>query len=207
MAKKYTIPQLLSLIGIRGYSPRLGNAVNTLLTTDSEIDYQSALQQASIELSDLYDYTEVGTYSKDSHFEGLPIYMPLLFQKIETTNDDYLLESAVVSISRQKNIVETVVQGRDTSVKEFINNGDYQINVTGLIAGHGVGYPKDKVKEFESFLIAKQSIKVVHEVLNALGVYEIVIKDYELSNSPFVNIQTYSFNAVSEEPIELTIDE
>jgi len=207
MAKEYTIPELLGLVGIRGYSPRLGSAINTLVTTENEIEYQTALQTATSEASEIYDYSEIGTYSKSNHFDGLPIYMPLLFEELETTPADYLLESAIVSISRSKNIVVTEVQGRDSTVKEFINNGDYDISVSGIICKNGIGYPKESVKEFTKFMVAKSSIKVVHEVLNMLGIYELVIMDYDLPNSPLINVQRYSFNAISETPIELRIEE
>ena len=207
MAKEYSIPELLGLAGIRGYSPRLGSAINTLVTTDNEIEYQTALQTATLETSEIYDYSEIGTYSKSNHFDGLPIYMPLLFEKLDTTSDDYFLESAIVSISRSKNIVITEVQGRDSSVKEFINNGDYDISVSGLICRNGIGYPKESVKEFEKFMVAKTSIKIVHEKLNLFGIYELVIMDYDVPNSPLMNVQPYSFTAVSETPIELRIDE
>ena len=207
MAKEYTIPELLGFAAIRGYSPRLGEALNTLVSTSSEVEYQNALEIATAETSGLYDYTEIGTFTDKSHFEGLPIYLPLILESIDGVKDDLLLESAIVSVGRTKNIVITDVQGRDTSVKEFINNGDWDISITGIICNNGVGYPLDQVREFQDYMTAKSSIKVVHEVLNMLGINEIVVTDQSMPSSPMVNVQRYSFNAISEKEIELRIEE
>lgn len=203
MAKTYTIPEILRIASVRGYTPRLSEAVSILLNSNNEIEYQVALREATEETTGLTTTTEA--FSKESHFSGLPIYMPLVLEGFDNV-DDYLLDSAIVSITRQRKIVLTELQGRDTSVKEFINNGDYEIGVKGLICNNQIGYPKDRVKEFERFMTAKQSIKVVHEALNNLGIYEMVITDYSLPSTPFVNAQSYSFNAVSEKPIELTVE-
>jgi hypothetical protein len=213
MNKKFTIPELLSVAGIRGYSPRLSDAINSLATTDSQLEYTKALEVATAEIS---GYTNVESYSPESanlgynsqnHFEGLPIYLPLVLEPLKPNGNELVLESAIVEINRTKNIVSTVVQGRDTSVKEFINNGDFNITVSGLICNKGAGYPKQKVKQLEGYLSAKTSIKITHELMNLLGVGEIVITDYSLPYTPFMNMQAYSFNAMSDDPIELTISE
>lgn len=205
MAKTYNIPELLRIAAIRGYTPRLSQAVNKLLNSNSEIEYQVALRDATEETTGLSTYTNGDAFSSASHFSGLPIYMPLVLEGFDESVDDYLLDSAIVSITRQRKVVITNLQGRDTSVKEFINNGDYEISVKGLICQSTIGYPKKQVKDLERFLTLNQSVKVVHEVLNNLGIYEIVITDYTFPSTPFINGQSYSFNAISETPIELTV--
>ena len=208
MAKEYTIPQILNIAGIRGYTPRLSGGVNQLLSAKTDIEYNAALKTATIEISgfeniELFDDENLEGYSDKNHFEGLSIFMPLLFEKIEGTNDDLYLESAIISFNRQKNIQKTITQGRDTSVKEFINNGDYSISISGLICNKGVGYPKQNVSELKLFLNAKLMIPIVHEVLNMFGIYNIVITDYSIPPSPFTNGQPYTINAINEEPAEL----
>lgn len=210
MRKNYSIPELLSLAGIRGYTPRLASAVNTLVTTQNDIEYQSALREATQEItgySTTYNGTEETLFAGNSNFEGLPLYMPLVFEKLKNGTSSYMLDSAIVDLNRQKNIVTTIVQGRDSSVKELINNGDYQITVSGVIANKELSYPKESVKELEAFLSAKESLKVTHEIMNALGINELVITDYNIPTTPFINMQAYSFNAISDTPIELIINE
>jgi hypothetical protein len=203
MAKTYTIPELLRMAAVRGYTPRLESAINNLLNSSSESDYQVALRDATEEVT--YLNTNEG-YSDKSHFPGLSIYMPLVFESYDGVADDFLLESAIINITRQRKIVTTELQGRDGDVVEFISNGSYEISVTGLICTPGTGYPKKLVTQFEAYCLAKRSIKIIHDVLNSLGVFEIVIKDYSLPSTPFINGQQYSFNAMADQPIELIIE-
>jgi len=204
---EYTLPEILSKVAITNYSSELIGSVNTLLNTDSEIEYKEALKAASVvisgyQISGVNELDNAG-YS-DSNFEGLPIYQPFIFSATETIVNDLLLDSAIVEINRQKNIVVTNLQGRSSSVKEFINNGDYSITVTGLLCNNTASFPKTLFKELESFFSAESTLSIVHETLNSIGIYDIVITDYSFPNSPFTNIQPYSFNALSDTPIELT---
>lgn len=210
MANEYSISELMQIAGLRGYTPKLSTALNTLLSTNSEIEYQKALKEASVTIKgydnvELYDDTNIKGHVESTFF-GLPIYMPLVLESVDGI-EDYLFDSAFVEISRQKNIVITNVQGRDTSVKEFINNGDFTISVSGIIAQKTIGYPKDLVSQFNEFMSFKGSIPVVHEVLNMLGVNEIVITDYSLPADNLANAQQYSFNAISEVPALLRLEE
>lgn len=209
MAVEFTIPEILNKLAIRGYSPGLASSVNTLLTTRNEIEYQEALKEATQEITgyqlNAFDTPDTA-YSKDTVF-GLPIYMPLLFEKIDNMSNDLFLDSAVVTISRTKNIIVTNVQGRDHSVKEFINNGDYNVSIEGFIAGKGANYPREQVEQLEVILNAKQSLKVVNEVFQIFGIHELVITDYELPPMPMFNIQRYEIAAISEKPIEMILED
>lgn len=209
MAFEYSIPQLLALAQKVNYNPILANAVNRLLNARTTDDYEIALKEATqaalgYEVKDTYQLQDYG-YNKASQFAGLPIFQPLVLKHSDA--DDLVLESAVVSYQRQRNIVQTVVQGRDSAVKEFINNGDWSISVSGLICKRGYDYPIDDVVDFNRYMELKSTIEVTHEVLNALGVYEIVVTDYSLAATSMVNCQPYSFNAVQDTPITLKLND
>ncbi len=193
--------------GLRGYSPRLASAINRMLRAKDTEEYRMAKREAVAEITG-YDVTTVEPVetAHTGRF-GLPLFMPVLFEAFDSTVKDLLLEDAIVEINRSKNIVITEVQGRDTSFKEFINNGDYVLKISGTLATDGIEYPMKRVKELQKYLEHKGSIKVVHELLNELGIYEIVITDYGFPKVPFVNWQPYSINAISEEPFELILDE
>ena len=207
MAIEYNIPELLQMLGIRGYMPRVAGAVNQMLRPKDELSYKAAKREAT-RLITGYEHVDVPVadtgYTGDLF--GLPVFMPLILESYETGVQDLLLESAIVEIARQKNIVLTVVQGRDSSVKEFINNGDFQIRISGILSSGGIGYPKNRLTELDGFLAHKGSLKVVNEKLNELGIYEIVITDYAYPPVPFQNIQPYTITAVSDEPVELVLD-
>ncbi len=146
MAIEYTIPQILRIVGIRGYSPRLAHAVNKLLTTNDEIEFQQAKKQITKEIT---GYSNIKIYDNGEEQKGeifgLPVFMPVVLEPLDESINALLLDDAIVEISRTKNIVTTMVQGRDTSIKEFVNNGDFIIKISGILASGDFSYPKDKV--------------------------------------------------------------
>jgi len=209
MAFEFDIPQLLALASKINYQPLLASAVNRVLNARTKDEYQIALKDAtSVALG--YDIKDVNQlknygYGKASQFAGLPIFQPLILKT--DGEEDLVLESAVIAYSRQKNIVQTIVQGRDTSIKEFINNGDWQISVQGIICRKAWEYPIDEIDLFNRFMEKNVAISVVHEVLNQLGVYEVVVTDYSLPQTSMINCQPYSFNCLQDSPIELKLDD
>jgi hypothetical protein len=208
MTQSFSIPELFALAENIRYQPGLAAALNTALRTRNKEEYELAMRDAT-KIAIGYESVNVYTrkdYGTSSILPGTPLFQPLLLKGVDS-QDDLLLESAVLEVSQQKNIVVTPVQGRDNAVKEFINGGDWNISVSGIICAREHRYPLDEVIEFEQFMQRKATIQVVHELLNVIGVYEIVILDHKLSKSPHINCQAYSFTAVSDEPTELVIND
>ncbi|HRO76860.1 MAG TPA: DUF6046 domain-containing protein, partial [Crocinitomicaceae bacterium] len=124
------------------YNPALAVAVNKALNfRGSQVEYNALMKEAT-QIAIGYEniaLAEMKDYGKGSVF-GLPLWQPLTFLG-KPGQVDLLLENAVLELNRTKNIVTTVVQGRDTSVDEFINNGDWQISVSGILATKKPEYP------------------------------------------------------------------
>jgi Domain of unknown function (DUF6046) len=204
----YTIPELAMIAQDVKYNPALAIALNRLMRTRIKEDYDIALKEATV-LAMGYENVRVldrKDYGKSSQLTGAPLFQPLLLKGFDG-QDDYLLESAVVELDRQKNIVSTVVQGRDTSVDEFINNGDWMITVSGIICFPGPRYPLDQVVEFERFMDANHALSINHELMNSLGIHEIVILGHQLRRTPHINCQGYTFNAKSTQPLPLIVSD
>ncbi len=204
---KFSIPQLIAMSPTLGYIPGFGTAINKLVSTRDEIEYKTALKQAT-EIALGYKTSTVGTmkdYGKNelSAFAGVPLFQPLILKATEPNEKNLLLDSAVVSWNLPRNIISTVVQGRDNSVDEFINNGDYIINVSGIICSSEWRYPLEKVVELDRFIKKKQALEFEHEILTALGIYKLVINSYDCPKTPSINCQQYSFTAKSSQPLEL----
>ncbi len=208
MAIEYSIPELLQLYGLRGYMPQAAGAINRMLRPRDELEYRTSKREAT-RLITGYDRIDVleADFEHTGDLFGLPVFMPLTLEAYEEGQEDLLLDSAIVEISRQKNVVVTVVQGRDTSVKEFVNNGDFQLRISGMLASNGPDYPTEQLTRLNGFLSHKGTLKVVNEKLNKLGIYEIVVTDYAFPAVPFQNIQPYTITAISDEPVELILDE
>lgn len=192
-----------------GYNVALGAAVNTLLRTRSSQEYKVALQTATklaigYENVQLYERKDYGT---SKNLTGKPLWLPLELVGEPGGIESLLLESAVSELSRQKNIITTVIQGRDTSVDEFINNGDWQIQISGILCANEARYPLEEVLKFEAFMDLNRSIKINHEVLNALGIFEIVVLSHSFPRTPHINLQAYNIQAKSTKPLPLIIQD
>lgn len=201
MNRTYTIPELLSIIGIRGYIPQAAVALNKAMQAKTELDYSQAIREAT----ELITGIEAQDYGNSSFFEGIPLWLPVLLQYDEI--GELLLENAIVDLTRTKNIITTPIQGLDGTVKEYISNGDWQISVRGIIAQKQYGYPKEKYKQLLKFMQLNKPINVANQWLNDAEIYSIVITDFKLPYNPHINCIIYEFNALSDKPVELKIND
>ena len=182
------------------------NLNNALSQYENIIDFAA---QEAVDLG-ITEFKDFIVDKKGGEF-NLPVFAPLVFEPL--IKDDIVLplmrlDAVNVAISRSKKIVKTAIEGRDHTVKEHISNGDFSISVDGLIADEGYSkeYPKGKLFLLKQFLNAPYSLRVTHAILNRLGVYEMVIDSYNIPSIDGVkNIQKFSFQATSDEPIELII--
>ena len=108
-----------------------------------------------------------------------------------------------VSLQSSKNIVQTTVQGRDYSRKELVSGGDLNFTVQGEIVSNEVGiYPANDVKKFIQIMQYGGIVKVNHFVFDQFNVKEVLIKDFNMGNQEYLNIQPYTFTCVAVEPDE-----
>jgi Domain of unknown function (DUF6046) len=88
---------------------------------------------------------------------------------------DIRLETVLVSVTQNKNIVKTQIQGRKGTIKEYIGQGDYSIQIDGILLGSNGNYPKLNVQELIYVINCPESIDVVSWFLQMFGIYSIVI--------------------------------
>ena len=107
-----------------------------------------------------------------------------------------------VAIQSSKNIVMTTVQGRDYTRKELVG-GDLNFTVTGEIVSNEEGvYPENDVKKFIQIMQYGGVVNVNHFQFKQFNVDKIIIKDFNMQNQEFKNIQPYTFTCVAVEPDE-----
>ncbi|PWB10537.1 hypothetical protein C5O72_07015 [Muribaculum intestinale] len=108
-----------------------------------------------------------------------------------------------ISLSSQKNIVLTPVQGRDFSRKELVSGGDFMFSVNGNIQSNQPGvYPTAAVQKFLLTMQYGGILDVHHFQFDQLGVSRVIIKEWQLGNQDCKNVQPYSFTCVAVEPDE-----
>lgn len=108
-----------------------------------------------------------------------------------------------VAIQSSKNIVMTTVQGRDYTRKELVSGGDLNFTVTGEIVSNEEGvYPENDVRKFIQIMQYGGVVNVNHFQFKQFNVDKIIIKDFNMQNQEFKNIQPYTFTCVAVEPDE-----
>ena len=133
---------------------------------------------------------------------GTPVFSDML---LKNGVDEIYIDAALFEVSKQKNIVVTKVTGRNTSVKEYINSDDYSITVRGVLHTFKTGnYPEGDMNALISILESNIALDIICPFLRMFGIFNIVITDYNFpQRAGFENTQQFTFNALSDEPIQL----
>lgn len=135
---------------------------------------------------------------------GKPVFCDMVLRKHSDGKGIQLL-AVLADITQEKNIVTTVVQGRDGSVKEYISDGDFQVSIRGALIGQtNTAFPQAEVRALMNLLNAKEAINVVSDYFRLFSIYDIVVTGYKFAQKEgFQNIQLFEISAVSDTPIEL----
>ncbi|WP_301212403.1 DUF6046 domain-containing protein, partial [uncultured Alistipes sp.] len=114
-------------------------------------------------------------------WEGRYVLCPVkLRAQTESGTLELELPDAVAAVSRENRIVSTALVGRDGTVKEYINAGDWAVNLVvgvqavrdGVIADE---YPGDELRTLRQLLDTKTAIEVHSEFLAIFDITKIVI--------------------------------
>ena len=139
-------------------------------------------------------------------WEGRWVLCPLRLEL--ETGEGLTFADAVAAVSREHRIVSTALVGRDGTVKEYINAGDWSVSlVLGLQAESGGmitdEWPGDELRTLRKLLEAKETLRVHSEFLDALNIGRLVIKSYKVPQMTEANYQVAEISAVSDEDYEI----
>ncbi|MBD5251397.1 MAG: hypothetical protein HDS56_09525 [Barnesiella sp.] len=150
---------------------------------------------------------EIGQPITDpEYWEGRWVLCPL---RLERENGESLtFADAVAAASREHRIISTALTGRDGTVKEYINAGDWAVNIVlglqcvenGEIADK---WPDNELRQLRKLLEAGEALSVYSKFLDALHINRIVIKSYSLRQMTEANYQVVEISAVSDEDYEI----
>ncbi len=137
-----------------------------------------------------------------SYWEGRYALCELTFEN--SKGERLVMNDAVVAISRSRNIVSTQMVGLNGTVKEYINDGDYSVNIVVGVAAVRDGkivdeYPAEGLRELRKFLEGNEALNVYSEFLNIFEIDRIVVKSFSVSQETASNYQSVSIGAVSDE--------
>lgn len=113
------------------------------------------------------------------------------------------IPDAVVAMTRTKQIVTTQVVGMSGTVKEYISDGDFDINIAVGIQGVEDGkvanvYPEEGLRELRKFLEVEKPISVQSAFFDLFEINRLVIKSYSLTQGTESNYQELTISALSD---------
>ena len=116
------------------------------------------------------------------------------------------INTVLMDVSQSKNIVKTVLQGRNGTVKEYTSSGDFEINIKGAIVSENANtYPEDDVNTLIDICQVPDTLEIVSDFLDLFGIDEVVIESFALpQREGFNNMQLFSMRLLQNEPIILT---
>ncbi len=152
----------------------------------------------------------------DGEFSSVELTAPIT--DISFWNDRYVLtqlhlrkadgrtltiDDAIVSVSLKKEIVRTALVGLNGTIKEYINQSDYDIRISvGIVAtrdGQIVDeYPQEGISIVRDFLLENEALEVQSIFLDLFGIDQMVIADFSLSQQTASNRQVIEIKAISD---------
>ena len=95
--------------------------------------------------------------------------------------DELKLQSVRFIVAQEKNIVKTAISGRNGTVKEYNNDGDYQITLQANINEVEDIFPAIQLQLFKELKDVPQEIAVISKILNSIfDIDNVVINDFSL---------------------------
>lgn len=165
------------------------------------------------------DYNVPASPTKDDPIAISPVLNTPVFSNIVFMGRDYTdiygntqsypsleIQTVLFGVTQTKNVIKTAINGLDGTVKEYISQGDYVVNMQGVLVGGNGIYPRQDMNALIQICKASEPIEVESWFLQSLGIFQIVIESYDFpQEAGKYSVQSFSINAVSDRPIELIL--
>lgn len=136
---------------------------------------------------------------------GTPVFAEVELKENKAGGLSVNLQWVIVTIDMQKNIVKTVIQGRNGSVKEYISDGDYNVLIQGGIFSENPSkFPVDETQVLLSLCKLPESLKFNSSYISMFDIDELVVESFNFrQESGFQNIHLFELRCISDDSIEL----
>lgn len=208
MADKFKIPESFKPKNKIFATPRVGVTIGISKAA-------GYVKTAIIKSSIAGKLDENPDYSITSAMLGTPVYDAVIIKKtldtsvgLSPTGEDYaLFESGIVTINQSRNIVSTSVQGRNGTIKEYISDNDFEINIKCVIASqYAERAPKEDMENVLNLLTQQNEIVIISDYLSLFKIQYAVVQQYSFSQvEGTLNQIQMDLKLLSDEPIELKL--
>ncbi|MGC8825225.1 MAG: DUF6046 domain-containing protein [Bacteroidales bacterium] len=159
---------------------------------------------SGIELTDINSkQTFVVSSQSKSALIGVPVFCDLIITSANDATRKLNIINPQITITQTRNITRTTVQGKNGTVKEFISDGDYDIEINGALFTSDGTYPEDDVKMLIELLKEPNELNVDSVLLQMFDIHSAVVTNYKLSQTIMNDMQLFSVTMVSDEPYEI----
>lgn len=162
-------------------------------------------------------YEEIETFDEASvvhkGFFGTPVFDVIAFKgSIGQGKDGYNLpeftinDAPLVTIYQNNVILKTPVRGRRGTVKEWLGQSDFRVNVKCLLVNHTSNEPPyDRIADFEEFLTAPIAHRIASgsRLMQIFGIDYLVVESFHFSEPTHLNVQPLEINFLSDLSVEL----
>lgn len=147
---------------------------------------------------------------------GLPVFGGIVFKTTSYKNkynetitlQDLFIDCCLIEVGIQRNIIKTDIQGRDSSVKQFISNGDHSIVIRGILAGNGQQvYPDFEMRKLTAICKSEVSVDITCPFLQDYFKVNSLVVTYASfpQKEGNITIQPFELQCLSDEPFELKL--
>lgn len=124
----------------------------------------------------------------------------------EPIKNDINIETVIITIEQNADIVRTQIQGRNGRIKEYIGLDDAKITINGQFTAQNGVYPREQTNNLLAWLRAPVTKGITTWWLENMDIYNLVVDSY---NIPQVegeySTQYFTIECSSDLPVELKI--
>lgn len=130
-----------------------------------------------------------------------------------TTSDgrtEIRITDAVIKVEQSKSIVTTKLVNRSGTVKEYVQNGDYEITVEGSLIGEQGKFPYDNLNNVLIPLVEKvENLRMASAYTDAFGITEVVLKKatFDQNQMKLFNVMPFRLEFSSDTSYEFLVEE
>ena len=164
-----------------------------------------------------------GTFSSINDLENRPWLTSLRMSTLyEGERYSLLFQEVIISVTQERNIVTTPLQGRDGTIKEYISNGDYGITLDIALTDYEgepseqadeefllpkQDYPLNQLETLRKLLTTPEAVEVESDFLtkHAFGIKSAVVTSFSLQQETHSNRQSVQIQMLSDEPYEIKV--
>lgn len=119
--------------------------------------------------------------------------------------DDLLITSAVCRVTLKKNVVATVIAGRDGTVKELVSAADFEVEVTITLLSDADQYPDQVLRALSDLARANSPVHVDSAFLRLFDIDRAVVKELEVSQQTWGNTQEVTLKMDSDDDYDVEV--